>query len=73
MRPMTTFTAAIHQEEGVYVAKCIETDTVSQGSTIEEALNNLREATKLYIEEFGFNGETHSIIKTFEVTGDAKT
>jgi predicted RNase H-like HicB family nuclease len=29
-----------------------EVGTVSQGSTIEDALANLKEATELYLEEF---------------------
>ena len=49
---METFTAVIQKEEDMYVAKCPELGTVSQGYTIEEALANLKEATKLYLEEF---------------------
>lgn len=41
----------IHQEDDLYVAKCVEVGTVSQGSTVEEALDNVREATELYLEE----------------------
>jgi predicted RNase H-like HicB family nuclease len=44
-----TFTVIIHQEEDMYVAECLEVGTVDQGNTIEEAINNLREATKLYL------------------------
>lgn len=54
------FTAIIHKEENLYVAQCPEVSTVSQGTTIEEALSNLKEATELYLEEFPLpeNGET---------------
>lgn len=45
-----TFTAIIHKEEDMYVAECLEVGTVDQGATIEEALANLKEATKLYLE-----------------------
>ncbi len=48
---MQTFTAVIHKEEDLFVAECPEVGTVSQGSTIEEALANLKEATELYLEE----------------------
>jgi predicted RNase H-like HicB family nuclease len=48
---MVTFTAILHEEE-MYVAECPEVGTVSQGKTIEEAVDNLREATELYLEEF---------------------
>jgi predicted RNase H-like HicB family nuclease len=46
-----TFTAIIHKEEDMYVAECPEVGTVDQGETIEEALVNLKEATRLYLEE----------------------
>jgi len=49
---METFTAIIEKEEDMYVAKCPEVGTVSQGATIEEAIANLKEATELYLEEF---------------------
>jgi predicted RNase H-like HicB family nuclease len=50
---MVTFTAILHEEEEeMYVAECPEVGTVSQGKTIEEAVDNLREATELYLEEF---------------------
>jgi len=47
-----TFTAVIHKEDALYVADCPEVGTVSQDSTIEEALENLNEATELYLSEF---------------------
>ncbi len=47
-----TFTAILHKEDDLYVAECPEVGTVSQGSTIEEAVANLKEATELYLEEF---------------------
>ncbi len=47
-----TFTAIIYTEENLYVAECPEVGTASQGTTIEEALANLKEATELYLEEF---------------------
>lgn len=40
-------TAAIHLENGGYVARCLELDVVSQGDTIEEAKTNLVEAIEL--------------------------
>ncbi len=49
---METFTAIIQKEEDMYVAKCPEIGTVSQGYYIEEAVENLKEATELYLEEF---------------------
>ena len=45
--------AVITREDKFYVAHCIELGVVSQGSSIEEAQANLREAVELYIESFG--------------------
>lgn len=41
----------ITKEENWYVASSIETNVVSQGHTIEEALENLKEALELYYED----------------------
>lgn len=49
---MITFTAILQKDENMFVAKCPEVGTVSQGHTIEEAIANLKEATELYQEEF---------------------
>lgn len=47
------FTAVISKEENWYVAHCVELGVVSQGKTIEEAQDNLKEAVELYLESFG--------------------
>ncbi len=44
------FTAIIEQEGDGYVALCPELDIASQGNTVEEARNNLREALELFFE-----------------------
>ncbi|MFH0927398.1 MAG: type II toxin-antitoxin system HicB family antitoxin [Candidatus Micrarchaeota archaeon] len=64
---MKTYSAIITKDEGMYVAKCPEVGTVSQGSSIEEALANLKEATELYLEEFGAKDTFRPIMTTFEV------
>jgi predicted RNase H-like HicB family nuclease len=46
------FTAVVHKEDELYVAECPEVGTASQGSSIEDAVLNLQEATELYLEEF---------------------
>ena len=43
--------ALIWREGDMYVARGIVTGVTSQGKTIEEALENLREALELYLEE----------------------
>ena len=52
MQEKQIFSAVIYKEEDLYVAECLEVGTVSQGKTINEAINNLKEATELYLEEF---------------------
>ena len=69
---MTTFTAILHKEEDMYVAECPEVGTASQGVTIEEAIENLKEATELYLEEFPLEGENMTLMTTFEVALNAK-
>lgn len=64
---MSTFTAIVHKEDDLYVAQCPETGTASQGETIEEAVENLQEATELYLEEFPLKQVYRPILTTFEV------
>ncbi len=64
---MKTFTAIIEKEEDMYIARCPEIGTVSQGYTIEEALANLKEATELYLDEFQIKETKHPLLTTFEV------
>ena len=45
------FTTVIEEgEDGWYVASCPELGTASQGKTPDEAFENLKEATALYLE-----------------------
>lgn len=68
---MDTYTAIIHREGELFVALCPETGTVSQGKTIEEAVENLKEATELYLEMFPLPSISRSLITTFEVASVA--
>jgi len=65
---MVQLNAIITKEEDMYVAICPEAGTASQGETIEEALENLKEATELYLEEFPLKTKTKSLLTTFEVS-----
>ncbi|MBE9170360.1 type II toxin-antitoxin system HicB family antitoxin [Pleurocapsales cyanobacterium LEGE 06147] len=47
-----SFTVVVYREDDMYVAECPEVGTVDQGETIEQAIANLQEATRLYLEEF---------------------
>ncbi len=64
---MVQLSAIITKEENMYVAKCPEVGTVSQGYTIEEALENLKEATELYLEEFPLKIRVKPLLTTFEI------
>lgn len=73
---MRTFTATIKKGEKQYVAVCHEVDVVSQGHTVEEAIDNLKEAVELYVEEMGMPEESTSndtIVVNFEVKKSGKT
>lgn len=65
-------TAVVHKDDDMYVADCPEVGTVSQGYTFEEAVENLKEATEIYLEEFPEKvaelnkRERPSVITTFE-------
>ncbi|MBA3945827.1 MAG: type II toxin-antitoxin system HicB family antitoxin [Herpetosiphonaceae bacterium] len=67
---MTTYalTAVIHKEGNLYVTESLEVGTVSQGTTIEQAVANLKEATELYLEELPLVGSAPPIVTTFEIT-----
>jgi predicted RNase H-like HicB family nuclease len=47
MKPLT---AIIRREENMYLALCPDLDIASQGFSIEEARNNLKEAIELFFE-----------------------
>lgn len=64
---MKIFTAIISKEGNLFVAQCPETGTVSQGSTNEEALKNLKEATELYFEEFPEAAPEQATVTTFQM------
>ena len=49
---MNSFKVVVYPEDDMYIAKCHEVGTVSQGETIEKAVENLREETELYLDEF---------------------
>jgi predicted RNase H-like HicB family nuclease len=45
-----TFTATIRREDGQFVALCPELYVASQGGSVEEARENLKEAVELFLE-----------------------
>jgi predicted RNase H-like HicB family nuclease len=47
------FPALITKEDDLYVARCPELAVTSQGTDVETARANLREAIELYVETWG--------------------
>ena len=47
----TAFTVIIQREDHWYVASCLENHVASQGTTVDEAVKNLKEALTLYYED----------------------
>ena len=66
---MQTLTAVIYQAPGTkwLVAHNPETGTTTQGRTVDAALENLREATELYLSEFPLPKKGRAVLTTFEV------
>ena len=63
-----TLTAILTPDpEGGYVALNPETGSTTQGETVPEALDNLREATELFLEEFPLASGGRPLLTTFEI------
>lgn len=61
-------TVIIHKEDDMYIAECPEVGTVDQGETIEQAIAGLREATRLYLEEFPIQETAPIYVTSMEVS-----
>jgi predicted RNase H-like HicB family nuclease len=64
---MTLTAVLTPAEEGGFVAFNPETGTTTQGETVQEAIENLKEATMLYLEEFPMPAPMHPLITTFDI------
>lgn len=64
---MKHLTAAISQEDDLFVAQCLEVDVASQGSTHEEARDNLVEALLLYLEDADVELGGRPVIESIDV------
>mgnify|MGYP006302046275 CR=1 FL=1 len=63
-----SFTVILYQEDETYIAECPEVGTIDQGETIEQAINGLKEATRLYLEEFSLPETAPKFFTTIEVS-----
>ena len=68
---MTLTAVLIPAEEGGFVAFNPETGTTTQGESVPDAIDNLREATEIYLEEFPLEKAGQALLTTFEVAAHA--
>ena len=61
------YNVVVQKEEKWYVAKCLDNSIASQGKTIEEALDNLKEALELYAQSEEAESPKQMLITTLEV------
>ena len=62
-----SFTVTIQKDDTWYVAKCLENSVASQGHTMEEAVENLREALVLYYEDEVIPSYSQTYVTTLKV------
>ncbi|WP_055076745.1 type II toxin-antitoxin system HicB family antitoxin [Pseudanabaena sp. 'Roaring Creek'] len=68
MTKSNSFTAIIYKEDDMYIAECPEGGTVDQGETIEQAIAGLKEATRMYLEEFPLPKTSPRFVTSIEVS-----
>lgn len=68
MMKSRSFTVILHKEDDMYIAECPEVGTVDQGETIEQAIAGLREATRLYLEEFSLPETSPRLVTSIEIS-----
>jgi len=62
-------TAAITHEGDLFVARCLEVEVTSQGDSIDDALENLKEALELYFEDAAEPASFENpIVTTFQLS-----
>ena len=47
---MEMITVSVIQDDDVYISHCLDYDIASQGSTSQEAIDNIKEAVALFLE-----------------------
>ena len=61
------FTVSIQKEDAWYIAKCLENNVASQGKTIDESIDNLREALTLFYEDEEIPSYSQTYVTMLEV------
>ena len=49
----------VFEEDGAFVARCLDVEVASEGDTQEGAIDNLKEALELYFEDHAGSIERH--------------
>ena len=57
---METITVSIVQDDDIYISHCLDYDIASQGSTKQEAIDNIKEAVSLFLEVASPKGNPES-------------
>jgi predicted RNase H-like HicB family nuclease len=53
MNMKRNLTYVLFEEDGAYIARCLDVEVASEGDNGEQALTNLQEALQLYFEDVG--------------------
>ena len=72
MESKKVFLVSIVQEGKFFVARCPELGVTSQGESLVEAQQNLKEAIELYIESFGLEDLPRVSVNPFWTTVEVK-
>lgn len=67
MRMTIKYNVIVQKEENWYVAKCLDNSVASQGKSIEEALENLKEALELFAQNEQQEQPKQLLVTTLEV------
>ena len=62
-----SFTVSIQKDDGWFIAKCLENSVASQVKTMEESMENLREALTLYYDDEPLPTFEHTYVTALEV------
>jgi predicted RNase H-like HicB family nuclease len=72
MESKKVFLVSIIQEGKFFVARCPELDVTSQGESLVEAQENIKEAIELYIESFGLEDLPEVSVNPYWTTVEVK-
>lgn len=65
---MKKIQCVIYEDNGQFVAQCLNTGVATQGDTYEEAVKNIKEAVELYLEDENDEGMFVPILSDITLT-----